>query len=155
MEQDVENVKKILKENGYKYTSQRKDIYEIFLNDKEKHLSTEDVYERVKKVNSEIGIATVYRTMLLFEELGIVYRNSFDDGVARYEIKPNNIGHRHHHLVCVSCGSVTEVKMDLLDNLEEEIEKDEKFKILDHNLKFYGYCKNCYKEDKGETDEKH
>ncbi|EFI42439.1 Fur family transcriptional regulator [Peptoniphilus sp. oral taxon 386] len=146
MELNVEYVKNVLKNNGYKYTNQRAEVYNVFLNHRDEHLSTEDVFAYVSKEDPEIGIATVYRTLMLFEELGVLYKISFDDGVARYEIKTVGEGHRHHHLVCLDCGGITEVKLDLLDSLEEEIENDEKFKIVDHNLKFYGYCKDCYKK---------
>lgn len=157
MELNSDYVKKILKEKGYKFTNQRSEIYDVFLKHEDSHLSTEEVFEYVSKNNPEIGIATVYRTLQLFEELNILYKISFDDGVARYEIKAKNAAHRHHHLICLDCGKVSEVKLDLLDSLEEEIESYEGFKIVDHNLKFYGYCKECYKKHKGEINynEKH
>lgn len=137
----------VLKKNGYKYTYQRAKIYNVFLQNQEKHLSTDEVFEYLKETNPEIGIATVYRTLMLFEELGILYKISFDDGVLRYEIRNNdsNLGH-HHHLICNGCGKVIECKIDLLNTLEDTIEKTEKFKITDHNLKFYGYCENCNKK---------
>lgn len=143
-------VKKVLKEKGFKFTNQRAEIYNVFLKHEGSHLSTEEVYEYVSKEDPEIGIATVYRTLQLFEELDVLYRISFDDGVARYEIKSNESVHRHHHLICLDCGKVIEFKLDLLDGLEDEIQKDEGFKIVDHNLKFYGYCKDCYNKNKGE-----
>lgn len=150
MELNSDYVKKVLKEKGYKFTNQRSEIYNVFLKHRGSHLSTEEVFEYVSKENPEIGIATVYRTLQLFEELDVLYKISFDDGVARYEIKANDAAHRHHHLICLDCGKVLEVKLDLLDSLEEEIESEEGFKIVDHNLKFYGYCKECYKKHKGE-----
>lgn len=150
MSLNIDYVKQVLKDNGYKFTNQRSEIYNVFLNNESDHLSSEEVYDIVSKEDPEIGIATVYRTLQLFEELDILYKISFDDGVARYEIKNNDSTHRHHHLICLDCGRVIEVKLDLLDSLESEIEKEEDFKIVDHNLKFYGYCNNCNKRHKGE-----
>ena len=144
MDLNSDYVKKALKDKGYKFTNQRSEIYNIFLEHKDSHLSTEEVFEYVSRVNPDIGIATVYRTLQLFEELNVLYKISFDDGVARYEIKSSISEHRHHHLICLDCGKVIEVKLDLLDSLEDEIESEESFKIVDHNLKFYGYCKECY-----------
>ncbi|KXO16862.1 transcriptional repressor [Peptoniphilus sp. GNH] len=147
MKKDYEEiVKNILRENGYKFTNQRKDIYKVFVDNVSHHLTTEEVYKIAKKANPEVGIATVYRTILLFEKLGIIYKISFDDGAIRYELKSEKNEHRHHHLICLSCNKVIEVKLDLLDALESSVEKSEKFKIVDHNLKFYGYCSDCQKK---------
>lgn len=141
------DVKEILKENGHKYTGQRAKIFDVFLKYPDKHLSTEDVYEYISKEFPEIGIATIYRTLMLFEKLGILYKISFDDGVVRYELRANKNAHRHHHLICLNCQKIIEVKLDLLDSLEKRIEETENFKIVDHNLKFYGYCEDCQKKE--------
>lgn len=147
MDNNVEKVRNILKEHGHKFTRQRVEIYKVFADKQGSHLSTEEVYREASELDKNIGIATVYRTMLLFEEVGILDKISFDDGVTRYELKnETDSEHRHHHLICVDCGKVTEVKIDLLDNLEKEIEDEEEFKIVDHSLKFYGHCKDCYQK---------
>ncbi|MDO5713710.1 MAG: Fur family transcriptional regulator [Tissierellia bacterium] len=154
MKEAWDDVRKLLKDNGYKFTNQRWEVYRVFENNKEKHLSSEEVFDIVSKENDDIGIATVYRTVQLFEELGVLYRITFDDGVARYELKDTSEAHYHHHLICLNCNKVIEVELDLLDNLEEEIEKLKQFKIVDHNLKFYGYCEDCKDSVKGEKNEK-
>ncbi len=154
MEPIKDNVRDILKASGYKYTNQRALIYNVFVENQEDHLSTEEVYAIVQEKDPEVGIATVYRTLQLFDELGLLYKISFDDGVSRYELKSSIAGHRHHHLMCLGCGVITEFKHDLLDTLENEIEVTENFKVVDHNLKFYGYCKNCQTEKKGANNEK-
>ncbi|MFO7295594.1 MAG: Fur family transcriptional regulator, partial [Clostridia bacterium] len=136
----MDRIKEILQEKGYKLTPQRRATLEVIMNNKGKHMSTEEIYFRVKKICPEIGLATVYRTMLLFEELGILYKHNFDDGKKRYELSTMNEDHHHHHLLCLSCGQVTEVEEDLLDALEEKIEEKHKFKIVNHNVKFFGYC---------------
>jgi Fur family ferric uptake transcriptional regulator len=132
-----------LQKRGYKYTNQREDVLRILLENKESHLSCEEVHGIVARESKDVGIATVYRTLQLFERLGIVYRINFDDGVSRYELNLGNENHHHHHLICTECGNVTEVKLDLLEALEDEIEKEEGFVIRDHNVKFYGICKKC------------
>lgn len=146
MKLDNEYVKKVLKDNGYKFTNQRVKIYKVFVDNMNKHLTTEEVFKIVSKIDPEIGIATVYRTVLLFNELGLINQISFGDNITRYEIKLNNNGHNHHHLICLGCGKVQEVKIDLLEDIEKEVEKNEEFKIIDHQLKFTGYCKDCYKK---------
>ncbi|WMJ75846.1 MULTISPECIES: Fur family transcriptional regulator [unclassified Sedimentibacter] len=136
---------KALGDNGYKTTSQRALVYEVLSENKDQHLSTEEVYELVKKKNSNMGIATIYRTLQLFEEIGLVYKHNFDDGCSRYEIlSPNsNEVHQHHHLLCKKCGRIIEVKEDLMNSLEEMIEKQYNFEILNHVVKFTGICDLC------------
>lgn len=146
---DMNRIKEILKEKGYKLTPQRRATLEVIMNNKGKHMSTEEIYFNVKKICPEIGLATVYRTMLLFEELGILYKHNFDDGKNRYELSTMNDDHHHHHLVCLSCGQVIEVEEDLLDSLEEKIEEKHRFKIVNHNVKFFGYCSKCRQYDDG------
>lgn len=140
---DINGYKNILQKEGYKLTNQRKDILKTLLNNNNKHLSCDDVFNIVSKENPDLGIATVYRTLQLFEKLNIVYKINFDDGLSRYELNLGEENHQHHHLICLNCGKVIEVKLDLLESLENKIEKDGNFKIMDHNVKFYGYCKDC------------
>lgn len=140
---DIYAYKEILKENGYKLTSQRKAILEILMDNKSEHLSCDDIFKITSVEHPEIGIATIYRTLQLFEELGMVYKLNFNDGFSRYELDLGTEEHHHHHLICLSCGKVIEVKVDLLDSLEQKIEKNDNFTIVDHNVKFYGYCSDC------------
>ncbi len=138
-------IKEKLREEGYKYTKQREIIFEAMLENFDKHLSCDDIFDIVRDDHPELGIATVYRTLQLFEKMSIVHKVDFDDGFSRYELSPGQGQLNHHHLICVNCGKVMEVKLDLLETLEEEIEKEEQFKILDHNVKFYGHCSECQK----------
>jgi len=133
----------MLKEKGYKLTPQRKATLKVILNNEGKHMSTEEIYNEVKKECPEIGLATVYRSMLLLEELGILYKHNFEDGKNRYELNNPDEDHFHHHIICLKCGSVDEVEYDLLEHLEDEIENKYGFKIVNHKLKFYGYCSKC------------
>lgn len=134
-----------LKEKGYKLTVQRKAIIGVFLENQSSHLSPEEIYDNVRNDYPDIGLATVYRTLQLLEELDIVYKVNFDDGCSRYELNLDSGDHQHHHLICLECGKVKEVKLDLLENLEAEIGKEGEFRVVDHNVKFFGYCKDCEK----------
>ena len=134
----------ILTDNGYKTTSPRRILLEFLDDDENKHLSCDEIYERVSSNHPNIGIATVYRNMQLFEELGVMTKLTLDDGISRYEFA--NLAkdaHQHHHLVCLNCNKLIEVKEDLLGVLENEIEQEHDFKIVDHDLKFFGYCSEC------------
>jgi len=141
-----EAIKDKLKNKGYKLTPQRRATLDVILDQQGKHLSTEDVYMLVKERCPEIGLATVYRTLQLLEQLGVISKHNFDDGCSRYELAGSEDDHQHHHLICVRCGGVQEVEGDLLEHLEKEIEEKNKFKILDHKVKFFGYCNKCIEE---------
>lgn len=135
--------KTVLKENGYKLTPQRKATLEVLLNNQGEHLSTEEIYTEVRKTHPEIGLATVYRTMLLLEDLGLLIKHNFEDGRNRYELSHPDEDHDHHHLICLKCGRVSEVEEDLLGSLEEIVENKHGFKVINHKVKFYGHCSNC------------
>jgi Fur family ferric uptake transcriptional regulator len=139
---EIDDIKENLKQKGFKLTTQRRAILDVIIENREKHLSSEEIYDLVKEKYPEIGLATVYRTLQLFDEMGIIYKLNFDDGRSRYELYHNE-DHQHHHLICLKCGSVIEMEGDLLENLEEAIENTKNFQIIDHNVKFFGYCSKC------------
>lgn len=145
---DFSVLKEELKQKGYKLTPQRRAIVDTIIEKEGEHLTTEEIYDEVKKNCPEIGLATVYRTIILLEELGVICKLDLDDGCSRYELVHKNEGHRHHHLVCNECKGVMEVQDDLLDELEEEVERSYGFKILDHSVKFFGVCRKCQSEIK-------
>ncbi len=140
---DVQELKGLLKERGYKFTGQRNAVLDVLVKFSGKHLTTEEVFNYVREIHPEVGIATVYRTLTLLESLKLAEKLDLDDGYSRYELARPNEDHRHHHLICSKCGSVTEVEEDLLDSLEEQILMKNEFLVTDHRVKFYGLCKQC------------
>ncbi|NBG87635.1 Fur family transcriptional regulator [Isachenkonia alkalipeptolytica] len=143
MLETMDTLKGRLKEKGSKLTPQRRATLNVIIENKGEHLNTEEIYELVRKDCPEIGLATVYRTLQLLEEMDIISRINLDDGCSRYEIKTDDEDHQHHHLICQECSKIIEVKIDLLDHLEKEIEKEYDFDIKDHKLKFFGLCTDC------------
>ena len=143
---DYNVLKEDLKKKGYKLTPQRRAIVDTIIQSEGKHLTAEEIYDEVKKICPEIGLATVYRTIQLFEQIGLVSKLQLNDGCSRYEIVHSDERHLHHHLICNICNAVIEVEDDLLEQLEEKIKKQYKFKILDHSVKFYGICEECQKK---------
>ncbi|WP_058485226.1 Fur family transcriptional regulator [Defluviitalea phaphyphila] len=135
--------KELLKEKGCKLTTQRRAVLDVLNEHSGEHLSTEEIYGYVKEKCPEIGLATVYRTVQLFEEIKIIDKLNFDDGCSRYELSSNEEDHHHHHLICEVCNKVMEVEEDLLEGLEEQIENKYNFKITNHKVKFYGICSKC------------
>ncbi len=135
----------ILKDMGYKLTEPRKVVFDVLSQSRMTHMNASDVFKRAKEIKPDIGAATVYRVLALFEKLDLVYSLDLDDGCSRYELRRSFDGHRHHHLICESCGKVMELKEDLLEKLEIEIEKTKGFVVKDHRVKIYGTCKKCRK----------
>ena len=118
---------------GLKMTGQRRVILKV-LGEAEDHPSVEDVYERAKKVDDSISIATVYRTLNLLDELDLVIRHEFQQGYSRYEV---NWDH-HHHLVDLETGKVIEFQNDELEKMKVKIAKDLGYDLVDHRLELYG-----------------
>jgi Fur family ferric uptake transcriptional regulator len=140
----INELKKRLQLGQHKMTPQRKVVLEVFLDNENAHLSAEDVRGMLRDRDSDIGLATVYRALELMCDLGILQKMDFGDGCSRYELnltEPN--AHQHHHLICRGCGKVFEFSDDLMDELENTIAEKCKFKILDHQVKFFGYCEEC------------
>jgi Fur family ferric uptake transcriptional regulator len=142
MQNKFDNYCELLQKESYKITPQRQIILKTLLDHAEKHLSAEELHYIVKQKDPEIGLATIYRTLEIFDNLNILHKIDFGDGCIRYEFTDQD-AHTHHHLICIKCGRVIEVNDDLLETLETWIEKRTQFHITDHQLKFFGYCKNC------------
>ncbi|AVP37100.1 transcriptional repressor [Staphylococcus felis] len=148
MEERLNRVKQQLQQSSYKLTPQREATVRVLIENEADHLSAEDVYLKVKEKAPEIGLATVYRTLELLAELKVVDKVSFGDGVSRFDLRKEGSEHFHHHLVCMECGRVDEIEEDLLPKVEERVENEFNFKILDHRLTFHGVCKDCQQKSK-------
>ncbi len=140
----MEDLRRKLQERQHKMTPQRQTVLQIFLDHPGEHLSAEDVHGILRSNQLEIGLATVYRSLELLSDLGILQKMEFGDGCSRYEVNTTGpSSHHHHHLICTKCGKVIEFEDDLLENLEQDIMEKSGFNITDHQVKFFGYCKEC------------
>jgi Fur family ferric uptake transcriptional regulator len=147
VEERIDRIKKQLHAQSYKLTPQREATVRVLLENEQDHLSAEDVYLLLKERSPEIGLATVYRTLELLNELKIIHKINFGDGVARYDLNAEGAERFHHHLVCIQCGSVDEILTDLLRDVEQKVERDFNFRVLDHRLTFHGVCYRCKDKD--------
>lgn len=135
-------------ERGYRITEPRQIIIEVLCNT-DKHLSAEEVYHHVHRKFCNIGLATVYRTLDLLSNLGVINKFDFGDGRARYELIKGPKAKHHHHLICKQCGMIInytdylDEEIGMINKVEAMLEKKHAFKITNHNLHFYGICKNC------------
>lgn len=119
---------------GMRMTDQRRVIARV-LSEAEDHPDVEEVYRRAVSVDSNISIATVYRTVRLFEEAGILERHDFRDGRSRYE--PATDDH-HDHLIDVESGEVVEFHNERIEALQREIAAELGFDLVDHRMELYG-----------------
>ena len=125
---------------GLKSTRQRDIILDCFLSC-DQHLSTEELYLKLKEIMPGIGFATVYRTLKLFAESGIAREIQFGDGQTRYEHL--QAGEHHDHLVCTKCGAIMEFENETIEKLQAEVARNHGFKIINHKLELYGICAKC------------
>ena len=145
---DSQEFAEILRKNGLKVTNQRLRILEVLAGCPDRHLTAEEIYDLVKAEFPEIGLATVYRTIQSLLDLHLIDRINLDDGCVRYEIgqDKDRDRHHHHHLICISCGKIISLEDDFLEQLEEHIRDSLGFTVTDHEVKLFGYCRDCTKE---------
>lgn len=134
--------KEHLRQQGLKSTAQRDDIARVFFSTN-RHISVEELYNEVKRVNPHIGYATVYRTMKLLTECGLAVERHFRDGEARYESLAE--GHHHDHLICEDCGKIVEFTEEHIEALQAAVARRLGFEFTGHKMELYGRCRDCQK----------
>jgi Fe2+ or Zn2+ uptake regulation protein len=140
MHQYVNTSNELLRKRGHRLTPQRFMIMSV-IQEATEHLSVEQIAERVQERNPYVSLSTVYRTLELLRELGLVRENRLPGEQPRYEIAE---GKAHHHLVCRSCRAITHLDEELLGNLHEKLQKDHHFYGLTLDLVASGYCSTCW-----------
>ncbi|AXV14271.1 transcriptional repressor [Neorhizobium sp. SOG26] len=121
-------------EKGMRMTDQRRVIARI-LQDSDDHPDVEELYRRSSRVDPRISISTVYRTVKLFEDEGIIEKHDFRDGRSRYETVPEE---HHDHMIDVSSGNVVEFRSAEIEALQERIAREHGFRLVGHRLELYG-----------------
>ena len=121
-------------DKGVKLTDQRRLIAKV-MSESEDHPDVDELHKRVNKVDSKISIATVYRTVKLFEEAGIVAKHDFKGNKARYEQAPQE---HHDHLIDINTGEITEFVDKDIEELQEKVAAKLGYKLIDHRLELYG-----------------
>ncbi|NIP24065.1 MAG: transcriptional repressor, partial [Phycisphaerae bacterium] len=131
---------RFLLQKGFRRTKQRDELVNVFLRT-EKHLSTQDLFDIVRKKNRNVGYATVARTLKLLAESGLCRVVDFGDGVQRFEHK---YGHEHHdHLICLECGRFVEIYSKKLEKIQDEVVKKHGYIQEYHKLDIFGLCPKC------------
>ena len=143
VEQEQQIVESHLRRSGFRVTNQRSLIVRIALSTHD-HFTADQLLERCRRADPNVSRATVYRTLTVLEKEGFVEGLETGDGGRRFE---HVIGHEHHdHMVCLSCGRISEFRDDALERRQEAAAKRIGFKILRHSLRIYGTCRDCQRE---------
>src|SRR4030042_2912929 len=124
-----------LDDHHLKHTRQREAVLEVFL-DTRGHVTSEDLFRKVRELHPRIGYTTVYRTMKILCDAGLATERRFDDGATRYEIEQE---HRDP-LVCVRCGKILEFECSMIEDAQRDVVKRYGFRLLRHRHELYGYC---------------
>ena len=128
------NIEALCASKGMRMTEQRRVIARV-LADSADHPDVEELYRRCAEVDKNISISTVYRTVKLFEDAGIIERHDFRDGRSRYETVPEE---HHDHLIDLKTGTVIEFHSPEIEALQEKIAREHGFRLVDHRLELYG-----------------
>jgi len=131
-----------LKSSGLKATLPRIKILEVFQRAQRRHMTAEDVYKSLLTDGADVGLATVYRVLMQFEQAGLLTRSNFESGKSVFEL---NEGQHHDHLVCLSCGRVEEFFDPQIEQRQRAIASARGFELQDHSLALYANCTkpNC------------
>lgn len=138
---DTEHFQGLLASKGLKFTSERKQLLEEILRLR-KHFDADELYELIKKKGLRISRDTVYRTLPLLLECGVVQK-SVGDGRREYFERTSVKGH-HDHMVCIACGKILEFNSPEIEALQDVVCKRYGFKLLFHDHRLFGHCSTCH-----------
>ncbi len=136
-----------LRNRGFRLTLPRQVVLNIF-NQNPQHLSAEEVFFLVHRDYPNIGLASIYRTLNLLTQMGLIHKFNFGDGRSRYELA-SKTQKEYHHLVCIQCGRIidynnpTEKETESIKKIEKELANKHKFKVNSYQIYFYGVCEEC------------
>ncbi len=126
-----------LKSSGLKATLPRIKILEVFQSAERRHMTAEDVFKALLADGADVGLATVYRVLMQFEQAGLLTRSNFESGKAVFEL---NEGEHHDHLVCLDCGRVEEFFDVEIEKRQRAVTVERGFELQDHSLSLYARC---------------
>ncbi|WP_028400589.1 Fur family transcriptional regulator [Ectobacillus panaciterrae] len=134
----VENILTHLKEAGYKFTSKRRRIIEVLIANQDTFITAKALYIEIQKEYPNVRLDTIYRTLALFLEKGIIEKREFGEKGSKFRLVCHQ--HHHHHLVGLSCGKtkiLDKCPMEFIDTVFDD------FPVVEHRFEIYGYCNSC------------
>jgi len=138
----LERKRKTLKSSGMRATNQRALILEII---RRGHLDADEIYRQAREKQPRLSLSTVYRTLRVFKELGLVEELHLDEAHHHYEAKPSS---EHQHLVCLGCGKIVEFECPLSLKMRKDIAREKGFEITGVEIRMTGYCPKCRRNRK-------
>ncbi|MFC2165440.1 Fur family transcriptional regulator [Acidobacteriota bacterium] len=132
----------------HRWTAPREAILQL-LSGSSKHMSAKEVYAAIHRHDPGVGLTTVYRTLGLLHEMGLIHKFAAGDGHRRYEFAADETKEHHHHLICTNCGKIIDYsefvdeELALVKKIEDKLSKKYNFEISDHNIEFLGLCPKC------------
>lgn len=138
--------KHVFHDRNLRLTPQRVAILDLLDEYKDEHLTANEIHSLMHKINPNIGLATVYRSLAVFEQLALVVKVQLEEGYARYQRIEKHINEGHHHLICKECHKVIDMAEDELKFLEDHVFFHYHFYVFTHQVNLYGLCDECYQK---------
>lgn len=129
----------LLRQHGYKLTPQRRAVVQVVTSSND-HLTPNDIHEKIRDIYPGTGLVTIYRTLEILAELGLICEVHSGGSCRSYTMGSQQ---HHHHLICSSCGTVVDFTGHYLDGLEKNLSEESGFRIDGHLLEFIGLCRKC------------
>lgn len=137
----ISRLKDKVRRSGLKLTKQREAICEVFFA-QEGHRRAEEILNDARRLDANVSLATVYRTLKLLQEYGFAHSHNFQDGQALFE-PCFDINDHHDHLICTQCGRIVEFVNQEIERLQMRVAKRHGFTVTDHKMELYGLCSDC------------
>jgi len=145
VEDYLDSIYEELKAADITLTHQRKVILQVLFKNKDNHLSVEELYYYARIESPDTGVATVYRTLELLYQFGIVRKLTFGDNITRYEMVLSKSEHKHHFM-CKECGAIIDIKDDFVSIFNDIIINNYGFYLIEQSIAFEGLCSECLKK---------
>lgn len=145
----IRTVEQIMLDNARRLTPQRRAVLAVLAARPGEHLTVEEICTAVRKLHAGTGLATVYRTLDLLEQMEVISYIKTESGQKRYELSPRWRHSMHHHLICLGCGAIIEVEGLELHDIYRQLAEKYGFTLTAQPVELWGYCSRCAGQVKG------
>lgn len=139
----IEHLRNLIINSGIKLTSQRMAVLNVLFANRNRHLTVEEIHKLSKELFAQVALPTVYRTVLQFEKIGILYKISINGDCYKYQLFIPGEKNRHRHFICTQCGDITDIEPSQYDTNEQLLESRYGISIRDQSVIYYGLCNKC------------